>query len=85
MRFAQSADPWGSVTTAHGVHSFASVGQSINVCAGKQKVADIMKSNSSLTMNRTANDNIAAAIQVLTFFLQDSSIFFSIRILTIII
>ena len=40
-----------------------------------------MKSNSSLTMNRTASDIIAAVIQVLNFFLEDSNIFFCVRIL----
>ena len=40
-----------------------------------------MKASSSLTMNRTASDAIAAAIQVLIFFLEDSFIFFCVRIL----
>ena len=40
-----------------------------------------MKSNSSLTMNRTASDTIAAVKQVLIFFLEDSFIFFCVRIL----
>ena len=44
-----------------------------------------MKSNSSLTMNRTANDTIVAVIQVLTFFLEDSFIFFCILNLIIVI
>ena len=44
-----------------------------------------MKSNSSLTMNRTASDAIAAVIQVLIFFLEDSFIFFCVRVLITII
>ena len=39
-----------------------------------------MKSNSSLTMNGTASDTIASVIQVLIFFLEDSFIFFCVRI-----
>ena len=39
-----------------------------------------MKSNSSLTMNRTASDTIAAVMQVQIFFLGDSVIFFCVRI-----
>ena len=45
--------------------------------------SEIMKSNSSLTMIRTASYAIAAVIQVLTFFLEDSPTFFCIRMLTI--
>ena len=44
-----------------------------------------MKSYFSLTMNRTASDTIAAVIKVLTFFLEDSSICYSIRMLIIVI
>ena len=40
-----------------------------------------MKSNSSLTMNRTASDTIAAVIQVLILFLEDSFISVCVRIL----
>ena len=40
-----------------------------------------MKSNSSLTINRTASDTIAAVIQMLILFLDDSFIFFGVRIL----
>ena len=34
-----------------------------------------------MTMNRTASDTITAVIQVLIFFLEDSFIFFRVRIL----
>ena len=40
-----------------------------------------MKSNSSLTLNQTASDTIAAVIQVLIFVLENSFIFFCARIL----
>ena len=45
--------------------------------------SEIMKSNSGLTMNRTASDAIAAVIQVLKFFLEDSPTSFCIRMLII--
>ena len=77
-----SADSWGSLTTAQGsVTSSRSVNQP--TFAPESHFSEIMKSNSSLTMNRIAGYVIAAVIQVLTFFLEDSPTFFCIRMLTI--
>ena len=73
-----------------GVSGFVPVSRSINVCPGWQKVpgihfSKIMKLNSSLTMNWTAGDTIAAAIQVMTFFWRRPSFRFWIGNLIIII
>ena len=75
-------DSWGSLTTAQGsVTSSRSVNQSPFV---PEIFSEIMKSDSSLTMNRNASYAIAAVIQVLTyFFLENSPTFFCIRMLII--
>ena len=62
-----SADSWGFLTTAQGsVASSWSVNQSTFV--PEIHFSEIMKSNSRLTMNRTASYAIAAVIQMLPFF-----------------
>ena len=70
--------------------SFRSVNESTFVPNSKKSrkiyFSDIMKSNSSLTMNRAAGDTIAAIIQVLTFFsVEGRSTSFCIRMIIIII
>ena len=77
-----SADSRGSLTTAQGsVTSSRSVNQPTFV--PEIHSSEIMKRNFSLTMNRIASYAIAAVIQVLTFFLEDSPTSFCIRMLTI--
>ena len=72
----------GSLTTAQGsVTSSRSVNQSTFV--PEIHFSEIMKSNSSLTMNRIASYVIAAVIQMSNFFLEDSPTFFCIRMLII--
>ena len=79
-----SANSWGSLMTAEGSATLSrSVNQSTFV--PESHFSEIMKSNSGLTMNRIASYAIAAVLQVLTFFLEDSLTFFCIRMLIIII
>ena len=79
-----SANSWGSSTTAQGsVASSRSVNQSTFV--PEMHFSEIIKSNSGLTMNRIASYAIAAVIQMLPFFLEDSPTSFCIRMLIIIL
>ena len=79
-----SVDSWGSLMTAQESVALSwSVNQSTFV--PEIHFSEIMKSNSGLTMNRTASYAIMAVIQMLPFFLEDSPTSICIRMLIIII